>query len=45
MSMSSNYNTRPRAAEVIVDGSASHLVRPRESSADLFASERVLPYI
>jgi diaminopimelate decarboxylase len=45
MSMSSNYNTRPRAAEVMVDGNAPHLVRSRESSAELFASERVLPYI
>jgi len=43
MSMSSNYNTRPRAAEVIVDGAASHLVRARESVESLFASERILP--
>jgi diaminopimelate decarboxylase len=43
MSMSSNYNSRPRAAEVMVDGTEMHLVRPRESAADLFASERVLP--
>ena len=43
MSMSSNYNARPRAAEVIVDGAAMHLVRPRETVADLFATERVLP--
>jgi diaminopimelate decarboxylase len=45
MSMSSNYNTRPRASEIMVDGKTAHLIRPRESSADLFASERVLPYI
>ena len=43
MSMSSNYNTRPRAAEVMVDGSRLYLVRSRESSAQLFALERVLP--
>lgn len=39
--MSSNYNSRPRAAEVIVDGSEARLVRERESIADLFKSERV----
>jgi diaminopimelate decarboxylase len=43
MSMASNYNTRPRAAEVIVDGAAMHLVRPRETVTDLFATERLLP--
>ena len=43
MSMSSNYNTRPRAAEVMVDGASAHLVRDRESVASLFALERVLP--
>jgi len=43
MSMSSNYNTRPRAAEVMVDGSHLHLVRSRESLAQLFASEKMLP--
>jgi diaminopimelate decarboxylase len=43
MSMSSNYNTRPRAAEVMVDGSRLHLARSRESLAQLFALERVLP--
>ena len=43
MTMSSNYNTRPRAAEVMVDGSSLHLVRSRESLAQLFASERILP--
>src|SRR5574340_696370 len=37
MSMSSNYNTRPRAAEVIVDGSVTHLVRERETVAQLYA--------
>ncbi len=41
--MSSNYNSRPRAPEVIVDGAAMHLVRPRETVADLFARESLLP--
>jgi diaminopimelate decarboxylase len=43
MSRSSNYNTRPRAAEVMVDGAAMHLVRPRETVAQLFATEQLLP--
>jgi diaminopimelate decarboxylase len=43
MSMSSNYNSRPRGAEVIVDGSRVHLVRERERVADLFAGEHTLP--
>ncbi|HEY5898347.1 MAG TPA: diaminopimelate decarboxylase [Burkholderiales bacterium] len=41
MAMSSNYNSRPRAAEVLVDGAASHLVRRRESVEELFAAERI----
>jgi diaminopimelate decarboxylase len=41
--MSSNYNSRPRACEVVVDGEHAHLVRPREGIADLFASESMLP--
>jgi len=43
MSMSSNYNTRPRAAEVIVDGAVAHLARAREPVESLFALERILP--
>ncbi len=43
MSMSSNYNSRPRAAEVLVDGAHAHLVRTRETVEDLFALERILP--
>jgi diaminopimelate decarboxylase len=43
MAMSSNYNTRPRAAEVMVDGEAVHLIRRRESVAELFAGEFLLP--
>ncbi|MGI3129256.1 diaminopimelate decarboxylase [Halopseudomonas pachastrellae] len=41
--MSSNYNTRPRAAEVLVDGEATHLVRRRETVSELLAGESVLP--
>jgi diaminopimelate decarboxylase len=43
MTMSSNYNSRPRPAEVIVDGETAHLVRERERVESLFASERLLP--
>jgi diaminopimelate decarboxylase len=43
MAMSSNYNTRPRVAEVMVDGSALHLIRAREEVSQLFALERMLP--
>jgi diaminopimelate decarboxylase len=43
MSMSSNYNTRPRAAEVMVDGAKCHLIRPRENIQDLFAAEKLAP--
>jgi len=43
MSMSSNYNTRPRAAEVMVDNDQCHLIRKREQIADLFAGENILP--
>ena len=42
MSMSSNYNTRPRAAEVMVDGGAVHLVRERETVAQLYAGEKLI---
>jgi diaminopimelate decarboxylase len=42
-SMSSNYNSRPRAAEVMVDGGETHLVRRRETIADLMSGESVLP--
>ncbi|WP_445372257.1 diaminopimelate decarboxylase [Methylomonas sp. HW2-6] len=42
-SMSSNYNSRPRAAEVIVDGSDCHLVREREGVEQLWIGERLLP--
>ncbi|MGZ8137107.1 MAG: diaminopimelate decarboxylase, partial [Methylococcaceae bacterium] len=42
-SMSSNYNSRPRVAELMVDGNAVHLVRERESIARLWAGEHLLP--
>jgi diaminopimelate decarboxylase len=41
--MSSNYNSRPRAAEVMVDGGRYHIVRRRETVAELYAGEAVLP--
>jgi len=41
--MSSNYNTRPRAAEVMVSGDEAYVVREREDVDDLFADESVLP--
>lgn len=43
MSMASNYNTRPRAAEVMVSGEQSWLIREREQPAELFRNERLLP--
>jgi diaminopimelate decarboxylase len=43
MSMSSNYNSRPRPPEVMIDSAALHLIRERESTESLFASERLLP--
>jgi diaminopimelate decarboxylase len=41
--MSSNYNSRPRACEVMVDGRRVHVVRTREALDDLYARESVLP--
>lgn len=41
--MSSNYNSRPRAAEIMVDGDRIHVVREREKLMALFAAEHVLP--
>ena len=43
MSMASNYNTRPRAAEVMVDGEQVHLIREREEPRSLWSAERLLP--
>ncbi len=42
-SMSSNYNSRPRVAEIMVDGANTHLIRARESIEQLWAGEQVLP--
>ena len=41
MTMASNYNTRPRAAEILVDGANAQVVRERETVEELFARERV----
>jgi diaminopimelate decarboxylase len=41
--MSSNYNTRARAAEVMVDGDKAYVVRAREEVKQLFAGETILP--
>jgi len=43
MSMASNYNSRPRPAEVLVDGDKVHLIRERESTDSLYALARKLP--
>jgi diaminopimelate decarboxylase len=43
MSMASNYNTRGRAAEIMIDGDKCHVIRQREKVADLFALESLLP--
>jgi diaminopimelate decarboxylase len=42
MCMSSNYNSRPRAAEVMVDGAKTHLIRERERADALFALEHLV---
>ena len=41
--MSSNYNTRPRVAEIMVDGDKVHVVRERETIESLYANEKILP--
>ncbi|WP_299003678.1 diaminopimelate decarboxylase [uncultured Shewanella sp.] len=41
--MSSNYNTRPRSAELMVDGSQAHLIRERETLPQLWQGEQCLP--
>ena len=43
MSMSSNYNSRARAAEVMIDGAHAHLIRSRETICELYAREFFLP--
>jgi diaminopimelate decarboxylase len=42
MSMASNYNTRGRPAEVLVDGSRAHVIRARETAADQMRAERLI---
>jgi diaminopimelate decarboxylase len=42
MSMASNYNSRGRAAEVLVDGDRAHLIRERETALDQMRSERLV---
>jgi diaminopimelate decarboxylase len=41
--MASNYNTRPKPAEIMVDGKHAYVIRARENIADLFSSETTLP--
>ena len=43
MTMSSNYNARPRACELVVDGASVHVARRREHVDELFAHESRLP--
>ena len=43
MSMSSNYNSRPKVPEIIVDDNKCHLIKNRESFSDLINSEKLLP--
>ena len=43
MSMASNYNTRGRAAELLVNGSTVHVIRERESAAEQMRHERLVP--
>ena len=42
MTMASNYNTRTRPCEVMVDGDVAHLIRERERFEDLIAHERII---
>ena len=41
VSLPSNYNSRPRTAEVLVDGDKAHLIRRRESLSELWALESI----
>lgn len=43
MAMASNYNTRPRAVEIMVDGDQVHIIRQRETVEQLYAGESLLP--
>jgi len=42
MSMASNYNSRPRAAEVLIDKNEIHLIRERETLGSMMAGERLV---
>jgi len=42
MSMASNYNTRPRAAEIMVDNDQCFEIRKRENIKDLYSLEKIL---
>ena len=42
MSMASNYNARPRPAEIMIDGQATHVIRERETIESLWCNERLL---
>ena len=44
MVMSSNYNTRPRAAEILIDDTKTHVVRPRETVESLYAGESIVSF-
>lgn len=44
MSMSSNYNSRPRVAEIMVDKNTTHLIRQRETIDQLFSNEKIPSY-
>ena len=43
MTMSSNYNTRPRAPELLIDEDHAYVIRERETVEELFANERTIP--
>jgi diaminopimelate decarboxylase len=43
MAMASNYNTRPRAVEIMIDGDQAHIVRQRETVEQLYSGEAILP--
>jgi diaminopimelate decarboxylase len=44
MSMSSNYNSRVRAPEIMIDGTSAHVIRSRETIDELFTRESFLPH-
>jgi len=43
--MSSNYNSRPRVAEVLVNGDRSHVIRRRETYSDMVKGEKIPLYL